>query len=316
MKLPPKPTTNDISTEDLIGHEEGKYGSWTVVAYLGKSRTSHGLSTSVIDMWQCVCKCGNEKPVTKYNLKRGDSTQCIDCARKASRVSVEHKQFVQKMAIERQSWQRTVGLDCVEEWLSFENVYAWKQETRNGLLHLRKRDESKPHGPDNSYWSDVLLSVEIKQKRLIAIFISEGMTKSEAESRLNSISRQRITQLLRLADGLCSRCGDALGQYASLCDQCGRKNVIGNRIKKGMPIEAAVSKPTRQYSNKPKWQCRKCDKIAGKYRLCAEHQVERNFESRIRQRMKKWGLTRDEAIDLPKGMHMAKRIDKKLQYLP
>lgn len=316
MKLPPKPTTDDIPTENLMGHEEGKYGSWTVVAYLGKSRSLHGHSTSVIDMWQCVCKCGNEKPVTKYNLKRGGSIQCMDCDRKARRVSVEHRKFVQKMASERQSWQRIVVLDCVEEWLSFENFYAWKKATRNGLLHLRKRDESKPHGPQNSYWSDVLLLVEIKKKRLIEIFVSEGMTESEAAARFNSISKQRRNQLLNVAAGLCSRCGDALGQYASLCDQCERKKVIGNRIKKGMPIEAAVSKPTRQRSNKPSWQCRKCDKIAGNYRLCAEHQVEHKFESRISQRMKKWGLTREEAINLPKGMHLAKRIDKQLQYLP
>lgn len=52
-----------------------KFGDWTV-----KSKSNHTVPSSrYANYWDCVCKCRYEKPVSKYNLLRGESTRCLSC---------------------------------------------------------------------------------------------------------------------------------------------------------------------------------------------------------------------------------------------
>lgn len=50
---------------DLTGR---KFGEWSVVRYVGGSR------------WLCRCKCGREKTVDGYTLRKGSTTKCHRCA--------------------------------------------------------------------------------------------------------------------------------------------------------------------------------------------------------------------------------------------
>lgn len=63
---------------DLTGQ---KFGKWTVVE---KRRNPSGGST----MWLCKCECGTEQVVRGKDLRKGKTTQCEHCARKAPKPYV------------------------------------------------------------------------------------------------------------------------------------------------------------------------------------------------------------------------------------
>ena len=53
----------------------------------------------------------------------------------------------------RKRWNE--GLRGYSTWESFEAFAAWAAATRARKgQHLAKHDESKPHGPENSYWME------------------------------------------------------------------------------------------------------------------------------------------------------------------
>ena len=64
-----------------IKNEIGKtFGRWTVLRDIGK-RSIHGMA-----YWECRCECGNIRHVRGDSLRRGTSTQCIECARKKKKM--------------------------------------------------------------------------------------------------------------------------------------------------------------------------------------------------------------------------------------
>lgn len=54
-----------------------KFGKWTVLVEVEKKHTHR--------YYECLCECGAKQHVSSHNLKHRISSQCIRCARKATR---------------------------------------------------------------------------------------------------------------------------------------------------------------------------------------------------------------------------------------
>lgn len=52
------------------------FGKWNVLEK-DIERGEHGET-----YWLCKCECGNTKSILGYNLRKGFSTECLDCRKK------------------------------------------------------------------------------------------------------------------------------------------------------------------------------------------------------------------------------------------
>jgi hypothetical protein len=54
-----------------------------------------------------------------------------------------------------------------------------------------------------------------------------------SQARKQGVSRQRMWQLLRVQEGLCSTCGKPRNLYAWICDDCAKRHRERSREQKG-----------------------------------------------------------------------------------
>ena len=170
----------DEPTEDLTNRQ---YGKWTVKSYAGKLRAGgvNGCS-SVTDQWNCVCACGHETVVQKFNLVNGRSTQCRRCAYD-SRTSLVRKYSPM--------WFRLRKLLCTAWRTDYFAFEKWVDETRHGRTYLCRRNLSKPHSPENSYWSSLHQKADEFNEKLIHLRMRiKNETRAQAIEWSASISRQ------------------------------------------------------------------------------------------------------------------------------
>jgi len=134
------------------------FGEWKVIKF------SHRKSNNYY--WNCICKCGNQKPVIANNLKRGKSIQCRSCARKGNQSGLKHGYKGTPSYI---SWSSARGrcnnknnvdytnyggrgIKFCEAWQNFENFLKDMGER----LDNTSLDRINPNGhyePSNCRWA-------------------------------------------------------------------------------------------------------------------------------------------------------------------
>ena len=204
----------DEPVEDLLNKE---FDQWTVIEYAGKNRRGK----SVVDLWKCRCSCGAECIIYRYNLINGYSTQCRECAIKSQKKSELHKLY----RIERNKlkirWSKDILVSCIDEWKDFDLFYQWAVVRKWQGNHFNRRITLEPHGPKNTFISNVLDSTRYFIDMVVGYYVSKGMVLSDAIKRGNSISKQRRMQIVNVLCGLCG-CGNVLKHSYKSCERCWR----------------------------------------------------------------------------------------------
>ena len=101
---------------------------------------------AVPTMVRCRCVCGVVQDVNYYNLTKGLSTQCVECA------SAARKRPDGVSAKWRKRWQ---SLKLVEAVWPYEAFFAWMEREMSGCLHpkqmvVQRIDPKRPLSPDNA----------------------------------------------------------------------------------------------------------------------------------------------------------------------
>lgn len=172
-----------------------RFGSLVVVGF-ARQRT---YAKCVQSIWLAVCDCGNYVEVTASHLTRNYQPlrRCDECKHKdAYSCSTEYPTWIA---------MRFRGNVC-ESWAnSFEAFIACVGERPSSNHRLWRMDLSRPHEPGNSFW---LTSGELKKERhrrnVAAYMASIGEESETLRKRLESVSRQRLFQLLQLRDEVAS----------------------------------------------------------------------------------------------------------------
>lgn len=95
-------------------------------------------------------------------------------------------------------WRTKILIDCSPEWEDFGVYRDWLMTAGPGRF-LRKKDESLPHGPTNTFMSR---DGENSRLRLIGFLVNDGVSPADAEKRVRGISRQRLHILLAKYKGV------------------------------------------------------------------------------------------------------------------
>ena len=153
------------------------FGRWTVLERAENSKTG-------VARWLCRCDCGYTGEVFGTNLRRGQSVQCNECRIAEGPCATTHglsgtpiySTYHQAVRNGATAWK---SFGAFRDW-SFANGY--EQGRR-----LNRKDRTKPHCPENSYWST---EQQGKPGRPITI---GKRTKNMAEwARIAGISREAL----------------------------------------------------------------------------------------------------------------------------
>lgn len=185
---------------DLTGQA---FGKWKVLRRHDERSPRGAVS------WVCKCECGTLGKIPTGNLRGGRSTQCKRCGtpEKNENATSRHPLY--------QTWSTRVKHDCVKSWNDFYTFVADVEPKE--AKSLRKRNPSKPFGPQNFMWSDNLTNIEDEE------FVC-GIHKTRRQwAKSLGISKQRIYQLIAewgsLEDALRERAKDAGLDLESLIKQ-------------------------------------------------------------------------------------------------
>ena len=147
------------------------FGRWDVISFSHKRGTGN--------MWNCVCVCGEKRPVYGDHLLTNKSRSC-GCLRKeelktrltthgetGSRLQISHTHMKQRCNNKSNHQYKNYGgrgiLVC-EEWSDFIRFKAWAE--KNGYkenLTIDRIDNNKGYSPDNCRW--VHHSIQNSNKR-------------------------------------------------------------------------------------------------------------------------------------------------------
>jgi len=163
-----------VKKVDLIGK---RFGDLTVIRRYDKLGKAY--------RYLCRCVCGNEKVVLRSGLKTGRTKSC-GCLKK--RRSIETKAIRES----RNYWQGLrKGKAFIDPWLSDFDKFINDVGVRPKNKSLARRDISKPHSRENSFWS-------ASTGKMVTI---DGVTKNASEwAAIAGISSQALHA--RLAAGL------------------------------------------------------------------------------------------------------------------
>lgn len=172
---------------DLTGK---KYGRWTVLGF------SHN-TERCMSVWDCRCECGTEAKIYSSNLQSGMSAGCNDC-----RIVSSTTHGLAGTAV-YSFWTKYRALLCIR-WATDVVVFNEECYLKRTGRSLASVDATKPIGPGNVEWIDGNRGAEIMRRKgwrsrakVFVYLVSIGVGKVEALNRASSVSRQRISQLLK-----------------------------------------------------------------------------------------------------------------------
>src|SRR5664279_3688258 len=88
--------------------ENQRFGNWTVIKRSGNDEEG-------AVRWFCRCDCGNESTINGSNLRRGQTSQCVNCSRHIvqqtrlaeARDSRARSESFRKLCCLSHDWQRS-----------------------------------------------------------------------------------------------------------------------------------------------------------------------------------------------------------------
>ena len=145
------------------------FGRFTVISFAGVDNEGKAL-------WNCKCKCGNEKVVRSYHLRSGRVRSC-GCLQKEllSKRVKEHPTFgnlkhggkhtrlyriwsnmktrCNNPKTRAYKWYGAVGISVCSEWLNFENFKNWALKSGyEENLTIERVNPFKDYEPSNCTW--------------------------------------------------------------------------------------------------------------------------------------------------------------------
>lgn len=145
-------------------------------------------------LWNCLCLCGTEKPITQDALSRGTTESC-GCLRK-ERTSAANRTHGQSGSplhrIWNGMWQRCTnpkrkayphyggrGITVTPEWKSFEKFATDVGERPGPDYQLERRENDKGYTKDNVYWATCKQQARNRRSSRIIEFNREKKTLAE-----------------------------------------------------------------------------------------------------------------------------------------
>ena len=190
---------------DITGWKFGKLTVIKRVPSLPKSPTT--------TRWLCQCDCGNRREVNKNNLVNSHTQSCGCYARELSRGNKTGETHGQSRTRLYYTWQSMKqrcydinargyqhygarGISVCEEWLTFENFYAWAQTSGyKETLTIERKDVNGNYEPENCTW--VTVAEQNSNKTTSNILELNGMRRNLTEwSRLLKIPTSTIVNRL------------------------------------------------------------------------------------------------------------------------
>lgn len=196
-----------------------KFGRWTVLGIAPNHITKGGYQVS---MWDCVCECGTRRSVRGNDLRLGKSVSC-GCILADNPASLKHGAagshlYMVYHGIRARCYNPNSndykhyggrGIKICKEWEEYETFESWalKSGYRTGLT-IERIDVNGDYCPNNCKW--ITQREQTRNKRTTIYLTAFGKTKS----------------LLDWAE-----------EYGK------SPGVLRTRIKRGWPVEEAISLP-------------------------------------------------------------------------
>lgn len=160
---------------DLTGQ---KFGRLTVIQRVAKPKERKSKEA----FWLCKCDCGNERIVSGYEIRSGNTKSC-GCYHKdlASQVHKKHgycgtrlyriyykmKERCYKPSNDNYKYYGGLGITICDEWLNDFSTFAmWSIENGYGEnLTIDRKDNTKGYSPDNCRWITIQEQQRNRRKR-------------------------------------------------------------------------------------------------------------------------------------------------------
>ncbi len=191
---------------DLIGQ---KFGKLTVLSREPADPVKGAF-------WRCRCDCGNETIVSRGNLLNGSTNSCRCLRDTQGALTRRHPLWFRwSNMIERCSKERSKdyknygarGIRVCERWLNFRNFLADMEATFLRAMTIERKDVNGDYKPNNCIWATRKQQSRNTRFNLIIETPWGRMTAAEAAERVGI-----------------------------------DKTLVANRIRRGWPVEHALSK--------------------------------------------------------------------------
>ncbi len=204
------------------------------------AREHVGFRYGSMSFWRFDCDCGatcvKSAARVRWSWKIGDPQNICHCGCRSKlkytgglSQTAEYKLWKNIKPRLCRAWQDDF-LDFKAECLDFRNA-KW----------LLANNRELPIGPGNFHWAAHPEKVYDLIEKCIQVLIGRGMTRQEATARTWKISRQRRSQLIARAEGVCPFCFQPAMPGFCMCETCNDKhNAQKRRLNKKKQILATA----------------------------------------------------------------------------